>query len=663
MQLKFCNIAEKPFKALYISFNTYDTSNVQMSPIEYKYLDIDVDYGKSFGADKAIILENNLVRSFEISKYSVVYEDNEIQTFSDPFLQLPDSDLLQTKFADEELIKQYCIETSKYSQYVPIQYKSIWKCACGKWNSKNVCWNCKGTKRTIFDKLTDSELSTNKEKRLEQEAINKEIQEAQRIKEQKAEQIKRKRMRNIAIAGCVLVIGGILYSSFVQPYITYQHGKKLLSEKKYDDSIAEFAKVEGYKNAQALIDDAYCQKGESLLEEKKFDEAEEIFSTLDNYKMVREAKLQGGLYLLEQKEYDAANEIFKELDDSEMCNEVDYQRALDYLSQKEYDKAKRLLKQLKNRDYKDSKEQYNSLLYQIGMKYMNEKNYSPASDAFKECNDYKDAVSKWSECQYLLGMDRMSEKKYGEAIECFNRIIERDSTSENAKNAKEQIKECYYQNGLKLMEEGEYQQAAEAFSNIKDYKDSKDKMQFSEDTYKRKKVETLFPMIKFGVSPKKIEKEFGKPDNTSTIDKTLYSEEQYVYSYKKYCEISGIPGTLDFKFKRRKDNNKWGLTCVEWSISSQALTPEAYEVLLKYLENSWGKSTNTHDTDKPSNIDERYLNSPYIYNNETGEIEEKYNKTDEWKERNYVAVYDNVNVYGKIKTASLCVSVSDFSHS
>lgn len=44
-----------------------------------------MDYGKSFGADKAIILENNLVRSFEISKYSVVYEDNEIQTFSDPF--------------------------------------------------------------------------------------------------------------------------------------------------------------------------------------------------------------------------------------------------------------------------------------------------------------------------------------------------------------------------------------------------------------------------------------------------------------------------------------------------------------------------------------------------------------------------------------------------
>ena len=132
IQLKFYNIAENPFKALYISFNTYDTSNEQLLPVEYKYLDIEVDYGKSFGMDKAIILENNLVRSFEISKYSVVYEDNEIQTFSNPFLQLSDSDLLQTKFKDEELVKQYCIETSKYSKYVPIQYKGIWKCACGK---------------------------------------------------------------------------------------------------------------------------------------------------------------------------------------------------------------------------------------------------------------------------------------------------------------------------------------------------------------------------------------------------------------------------------------------------------------------------------------------------------------------------------------------------
>ncbi len=288
IQMKFCNISEKPFKALYISFDTYDTSDVQMSPVEYKYLDLNVDYGRSFGADKAIILENSIVRSFKVNKYSVVYDDNEIKTFSPPFSQLPDSDFLQNKFTNEELIKQYCIETSRYSKYVPIQYGNIWKCSCGKWNSKYVCWNCKVLKKDIFGKISDPELTANKEKRLEQEAFDKEIQEAQRIKDQKAEQIKRKRMRNIAIAGCVLVVGGILYSSFVQPYITYQHGKKLLSEKKYDDSIAEFAKVEGYKDAQSLIDDAYYQKGESLLKEKKFDEAEAIFESLNNYKMTKE---------------------------------------------------------------------------------------------------------------------------------------------------------------------------------------------------------------------------------------------------------------------------------------------------------------------------------------------------------------------------------------
>ena len=393
IQMKFCNISEKPFKALYISFDTYDTSDVQMSPVEYKYLDLNVDYGRSFGADKAIILENSIVRSFKVNKYSVVYDDNEIKTFSPPFSQLPDSDFLQNKFTNEELIKQYCIETSRYSKYVPIQYGNIWKCSCGKWNSKYVCWNCKVLKKDIFGKISDPELTANKEKRLEQEAFDKEIQEAQRIKDQKAEQIKRKRMRNIAIAGCVLVVGGILYSSFVQPYITYQHGKKLLSEKKYDDSIAEFAKVEGYKDAQSLIDDAYYQKGESLLKEKKFDEAEAIFESLNNYKMTKEAKYQKGLYLLEQKEYDAAKEIFKELDDTEMRNEANYQKALDYVSQKRYDKAELLFRELKNRAYKDSEDQYYSVKYQEGIGFMDAKNYSSASSVFQNIKEYKDALS------------------------------------------------------------------------------------------------------------------------------------------------------------------------------------------------------------------------------------------------------------------------------
>lgn len=51
----------------------------------------------------AIILENSIVRSFKVNKYSVVYDDNEIKTFSPPFSQLPDSDFLQNKFTNEEL--------------------------------------------------------------------------------------------------------------------------------------------------------------------------------------------------------------------------------------------------------------------------------------------------------------------------------------------------------------------------------------------------------------------------------------------------------------------------------------------------------------------------------------------------------------------------------
>ena len=119
---------------------------------------------------------------------------------------------------------------------------------------------------------------------------------------------------------------------------------------------------------------------------------------------------------------------------------------------------------------------------------------------------------------------------------------------------------------------------------------------------------------------------------------------------------------MSFKFERKEDNNRWGLMRVEWKVSSKAFTPEAYEVVLKCLEKSWGKSVNTHDSDNPNNLDEYLINRRYYYNNDINEIEDTYNKTDEWKERNYIADYDNVNVYGQIKKASICVSVSDPSY-
>ena len=593
IQMKFCNISEKPFKALYISFDTYDTSDVQMSPVEYKYLDLNVDYGRSFGADKAIILENSIVRSFKVNKYSVVYDDNEIKTFSPPFSQLPDSDFLQNKFTNEELIKQYCIETSRYSKYVPIQYGNIWKCSCGKWNSKYVCWNCKVLKKDIFGKISDPELTANKEKRLEQEAFDKEIQEAQRIKDQKAEQIKRKRMRNIAIAGCVLVVGGILYSSFVQPYITYQHGKKLLSEKKYDDSIAEFAKVEGYKDAQSLIDDAYYQKGESLLKEKKFDEAEAIFESLNNYKMTKEAKYQKGLYLLEQKEYDAAKEIFKELDDTEMRNEANYQKALDYVSQKKYDKAELLFRELKNRAYKDSEDQYYSVKYQEGIRFMDEKNYSSASSVFQNIKEYKDALSKWGECQYLLGMKNVSQKKYDEALGYFQRIIDNDAGGDNQETINEIINECYCKKAEIYIKKGDKEAAKNILNSISESDESKELMMKMAMFDLQKMTEFCYK----GALLQTILDKYGNPD-----DKSLYritnSRTYHCDLYYDNCYFAGMLGTVrlefssetDYEYNESTKNTDFKLGGIEWILEGDnVVNKETMKKIYKEVKRLLGK--------------------------------------------------------------------------
>ena len=605
IQMKFCNISEKPFKALYISFDTYDTSDVQMSPVEYKYLDLNVDYGRSFGADKAIILENSIVRSFKVNKYSVVYDDNEIKTFSPPFSQLPDSDFLQNKFTNEELIKQYCIETSRYSKYVPIQYGNIWKCSCGKWNSKYVCWNCKVLKKDIFGKISDPELTANKEKRLEQEAFDKEIQEAQRIKDQKAEQIKRKRMRNIAIAGCVLVVGGILYSSFVQPYITYQHGKKLLSEKKYDDSIAEFAKVEGYKDAQSLIDDAYYQKGESLLKEKKFD-------SLNNYKLTKEAKYQKGLYLLEQKEYDAAKEIFKELDDTEMRNEANYQKALDYVSQKRYDKAELLFRELKNRAYKDSEDQYYSVKYQEGIGFMDAKNYSSASSVFQNIKEYKDALSKWGECQYLLGRENVSQKKYDKALGYFQRIIDNNAGGDNQETINEIINECYCKKAEIYIKKGDKEAAKNILNSISESDESKELMMKMAMFDLQKMTEFCYK----GALLQTILDKYGNPD-----DKSLYritnSRTYHCDLYYDNCYFAGMLGTVrlefssetDYEYNESTKNTDFKLGGIEWILEGDnVVNKETMKKIYKEVNRLLGtpptedKNFSNEENSKPHEI-------------------------------------------------------------
>ena len=369
IQLKFHSISQKPFKALKIRINTYDVSHILLPDIvEYQYLDMNITAGEKFGSNKAILLKNSVVRSFEIREYSVIYSDDTIKTVQGPFEILPLSKTLKQEFANKELENQYRIETVGQAMYIPIRYDNLWKCTCGEWNKDNICSGCKAKEEIVFKRFNIELLTEHMEKRLAERKIIREreaklaAEEKKRLEEvRKVELAKKQKQTKIglcaaAIIAVVLIFTYKIYPNFIEPSMNYSHAKKMLSEKKYDDAVAEFEKLGSYKDAENMVLQAKYNYAKQLVSNKKYDDAISIFDELDGYKdskdMVLEAKYKDAKNLLSNEKYEEAISIFEELenykDSKKMITQANskwiYKSVDEYIDKKEFDNAKKTLK-------------------------------------------------------------------------------------------------------------------------------------------------------------------------------------------------------------------------------------------------------------------------------------------------------------------------------
>ena len=136
----------------------YDISGVELEGVdEYQYLDLNVKQGQDFGANKAIVLPNVVTRSFSIASVEVVFSNGISQSVVMPMKSLPQSEYLSSLLRNDELVKQYQIETSKNALYVPQKASNLWCCSCGEWNSNGSCTRC-GVDFTVANKYLDPSL-------------------------------------------------------------------------------------------------------------------------------------------------------------------------------------------------------------------------------------------------------------------------------------------------------------------------------------------------------------------------------------------------------------------------------------------------------------------------------------------------------------------------
>lgn len=170
VQMKMYNLSSQKIVAAKVKLNTKDVmGKIVDKDIEYQYLDLSASSGKEFGANKAIIVPSNIVRSFEISELAIIFETGEKWICENDMELLNNPEAITTKLKTSEVIKQYKMETTKFAQFVPAEVKDLWNCTCGFWNKGNVCTKCGTSKKAVFGSLDVKELAQRAQNRCQKE--------------------------------------------------------------------------------------------------------------------------------------------------------------------------------------------------------------------------------------------------------------------------------------------------------------------------------------------------------------------------------------------------------------------------------------------------------------------------------------------------------------
>lgn len=179
VQLKLHNVSGKRIKALKVSVSAYDISGKKLQGVEdYQYLDLSVQNGQYFGAQKAIIMPEAVTRLFSIAGITVIFEDLSIWDWdkSAEFEAIPAQPKLYSLLQSDDLVKQYQLATSEQAEFQPIRFGPLWICSCGEVNSESQCTKCQVEKTTVFSAFDKDILSAHLCERL---AYEKRIKEAE----------------------------------------------------------------------------------------------------------------------------------------------------------------------------------------------------------------------------------------------------------------------------------------------------------------------------------------------------------------------------------------------------------------------------------------------------------------------------------------------------
>ena len=268
-QLKLRSLSDISISAVQLQVIGYDMAKAEVCREEHQYLDLNVRRDEMFGAKEAIPLPVRSVRSFSVQVLAVFFSDGSRYTGTDAvWIPLPGQEDLNVRLYDAELIRQYRLETSEKSRYVPMVWKDLWLCACGEPNhGGEPCFRCGLT-----------------------------LEPLQRAEEERKKNSRSYRLRRLAL----ILVPLLLVAAIALGVWTWSHRRveaynaaaALYESGDYAGAAAAFEKLGKYQDsaeraAKARADSAelssYTRAGK-LLDNGRYDDAAELYASLGDYR-------------------------------------------------------------------------------------------------------------------------------------------------------------------------------------------------------------------------------------------------------------------------------------------------------------------------------------------------------------------------------------------
>ena len=257
---------------------------------EHQYLDLEIGRDEYWGSKEAVYLPDRSVRSYSAAVLAVYYADGgSYVSDSQRWEPLQEQAGLDTKLWDKELAKQYRIDTTPKSVFVPMRQKDLWLCACGEINRDGErCHVCSQELDTLIAKLDVDLLREEKTERLRREEEHASAVDAVRDAHAK----KAKKIALIAVPIALIAAAAIVFSVVSSKNArAYDDALALLEAGRYNEADVAFTKLGNYKDSAEKAEEAAGKGQENtaytkackLLEDGSFDEAQALYTELGDY--------------------------------------------------------------------------------------------------------------------------------------------------------------------------------------------------------------------------------------------------------------------------------------------------------------------------------------------------------------------------------------------